>query len=116
MYGYSVYSCLPDSMLIFLHIQIYTHRRFPCKFLSSSYCSYLVARPAGLRMIQQLQQVFSNSVLNTEFIDLRIVICLRKSEVTVERISVCNVIEKLRELGKHPLLCSYTNDIIDLLL
>ena len=32
---------------------------------------------------------------------LRRVICLRKSEATVERISVCNVIEKLMEHGMH---------------
>ena len=34
---------------------------------------------------------------NTELNDLRIIICLRKSEVTVEKISVCNAIEKLME-------------------
>ena len=47
--------------------------------------------------------------------DLRIIICLRKSEVTVENISVCNVIEKLMEHGIHCLPCSGTNDVIDLL-
>ena len=31
---------------------------------------------------------------NTKFNDLRKIICLRKSEVSVESISVCNVIEK----------------------
>ena len=36
---------------------------------------------------------------NTEINDLRIIICLRKSEVIVEKISVCNVIEKLMEHG-----------------
>ena len=41
--------------------------------------------------------------------------CLRTSEVTVERISVCNVIEKLIEHGIHCLPCSYTNDVIYLL-
>ena len=30
---------------------------------------------------------------NTELTDLRIIICLRKSEVILERILVCNVIE-----------------------
>ena len=43
------------------------------------------------------------------------IICLRKSEVTVERISVCTVIEKLMEHGIHGLTCSYTNDVVDLL-
>ena len=35
---------------------------------------------------------------------------MRQSEVTVERISVCNVTEKLIEQGKQYLPCSYTND------
>ena len=52
---------------------------------------------------------------HTELNDMRIIICLRKSEVTIERISVCNVIEKLREHGIHCLPCSFANDIIDLL-
>ena len=47
--------------------------------------------------------------------DLRIVICLRNSEVTGERISVCNVIEKLMECGIHCLPCCCTNDVIDIL-
>ena len=43
---------------------------------------------------------------NTQLHDLRIIICLRKSEVIVERISVCNVIENLMEHGKHCLPCA----------
>ena len=50
-----------------------------------------------------------------ELNDLIKIICLRKSEVPVERISLCNVIENLAEHGIHCLLCSYTNDIIDML-
>ena len=46
---------------------------------------------------------------------LRIIICLRKSEVTVEKISVCNDTEKVMEHGIHCLPFSYTNDVIDLL-
>ena len=42
--------------------------------------------------------------------------CLRKSEVTVERISVRIVIEKLMEHGILCLPCSYINDVIDMLL
>ena len=53
--------------------------------------------------------------LDTELNDLKIMICLRSSEVTVDRNSVCNVTEKLMEHGIHCLPCSYTNDIIDLL-
>ena len=37
-----------------------------------------------------------------------------KTEATDERISVCNVIEKLMEHSIHCLPCSYTNDFIDL--
>ena len=48
-------------------------------------------------------------------IKLRIRNCLRKSEVTVERFSICIVIEKLMEHGIHCLPCSYTYDAIDLL-
>ena len=35
------------------------------------------------------------TTVNTELNDLRKIICLRKSEVSVERISFCNAIEKL---------------------
>ena len=48
--------------------------------------------------------------------DLRKGMCLRKSEVSDERISVCYVIEKLLEHDIHCLPCSYTKDIIDLLM
>ena len=41
-----------------------------------------------------------------------IIICLQKTEVTVERVSVCNV-EKLMEHGMSA--CSYSNDVIYLL-
>ena len=41
---------------------------------------------------------------------------MRKFEVSaIERISVCNVIEKLAEHGIHYLPCSDTTDVIDLL-
>ena len=43
-------------------------------------------------------------VLNTELNDLRNIICLRNYEVSVERISVCNVFENLPEHGIHCLL------------
>ena len=52
---------------------------------------------------------------NKELNELRIVICLTKSEVTVERISVCNFVEKLIEYAIYCLPCSYTNDVIELL-
>ena len=42
--------------------------------------------------------------------NLRKIICLRKSEVSVERISVCNVTENLLGHAIHCLPCSYTND------
>ena len=54
--------------------------------------------------------------MNTELNDLRIIICLKKSGATIERISVCNATEILMEHGIHCLPCSSSNDIIDLLL
>ena len=62
-----------------------------------------------------LEETFQHRKYNTELNDMRIIICLRKSEVTVERISVCNVIEKLMEYAIHCLPCSYTNSVIDVL-
>ena len=44
--------------------------------------------------------------------DLRIIICLRKFERTVERIPVCNVVKKLMEHGIH---CLHSPIPIDLL-
>ena len=58
-------------------------------------------------------QISIYPIKNTELNDLRIISCLMKSEVIVERMSVCNVIEKLMEHGIQWLPCSYTNDIID---
>ena len=46
--------------------------------------------------------------------DLRRIICLRKSEFSVERNSVSIVIEKLIENGIHCLPCSYINDVINI--
>ena len=54
--------------------------------------------------------------INTELNDLKIIICLRKSEDSVERISVFTVIEKLEEHSIHCLPCSDTNDVINMLL
>ena len=54
-------------------------------------------------------------IYNTELNDLRIIICLRKSEAFVERLSVCYVTEKYAEHGLYYLPCSGTNDIIYLL-
>ena len=55
------------------------------------------------------------SHFNTELNNLGINHLLRKSDVIVERISVCNANEKLMEHGMHYLPCSYTSDVIDLL-
>ena len=67
----------------------------------------------GLDKITLLCQFERKAELNE--LKLLIVICLRKSEVTVERISVCNVIEKLMKHGVHCLPCPYTNDVINML-
>ena len=55
--------------------------------------------------------------LNTKLNELRNFICLSKSEVSVERISVCDVTKNLIEHGIHCLPCSYTctNGIINML-
>ena len=53
------------------------------------------------------------TVFNTELHDLRKIICLRKSEVSVERISVCNVIANLAEHGIHCPSCSFSDDVIN---
>ena len=55
--------------------------------------------------------------MNTELNDLRIIICLRTSEVSIERVAVCNVIQKknLAEHGIYCLLCYNTYDVIYLL-
>ena len=55
-------------------------------------------------------------IYSTELNDLSIIICLIRSEVTVEGILFCHVIEKLMERGIHCLPYSYTNEFIDLLL
>ena len=55
---------------------------------------------------------FINKFLyNTELNDLRKIICLRKSEVSVDRISVCYI----KNLAEHCLPCSCTNDDINML-
>ena len=57
-------------------------------------------------------QIDSNATSkNMELNDLRISICLRKSEVSVERVLVCDVTEKLMQPGKHCFPCSNTNEI-----
>ena len=50
-----------------------------------------------------------------ELNDWSVIICLRKSEVSVKIVTVCNVIEILVEHGTHCLPCSRTNDVIYLL-
>ena len=57
----------------------------------------------------------STTINNTEFNESKKAICLRKSEVSVDRISVRNIIEYLAEHGMHCLPYSHTNDVIDML-
>ena len=54
-------------------------------------------------------------IYNVELNELRIIIRLRNSEVSLGGISVCNVIRNLIEHGKYCQYCSYTNDVIDML-
>ena len=67
------------------------------------------------KLTQLRHRPSSLSRYNTELNDLRKVICLRKSYVFVERITVCNVIENLAEIGIHCLSSSCTNDVIKML-
>ena len=57
-----------------------------------------------------------DSTYSTELNDLRVIVCLRKPEVTVVIISVCNVTVKLMEHGVHYFPCSYTSEVINMLL
>ena len=41
-----------------------------------------------------------------ELNDLRKIICLKKSEISIERITVCNVTENMAEHGIHSMLLS----------
>ena len=52
-------------------------------------------------------------IFHSELNDLRKNVCLRKSDVSYETISVCNIIENFAEHGIHCLPCSYTNDVIN---
>ena len=52
--------------------------------------------------------------IHTERNDLREIIRLRKSEVSVEIISFCNAIENLAEHGINCLPYSYDNDVINM--
>ena len=69
----------------------------------------------GVRKTDFCQFFAGRQLLNTELNDLRKIIYLRKSKLIVERISVCNVIEKLMEHDMPSLPCSYLNNVIDLL-
>ena len=57
----------------------------------------------------------AEGTFNTKLNDLRKKFWLRKSEVTVERISVCNVFENLAEHGIYYLPCSVTKYVTDML-
>ena len=46
---------------------------------------------AGRRLCLRKPETENSNKFNTELNDLRIIICLRKSEIPVKRISVCNV-------------------------
>ena len=63
-----------------------------------------------LSTTSSIAKVGKNSIFNKQLNDLRKIICLRKSEVSVEIFSVCKVIESLMEMPR-----CYTNDVIDML-
>ena len=66
------------------------------------------------KICQWVQDLF-NIHSYTELSDFRKINCFKKSEVSVERIPFCTVIENLAELGIHCLPCSYNNDTINML-
>ena len=61
---------------------------------------------SGVSILQKIIITVDN---NTELNDLRKKVCFRKSDLTVEGISACDVIEKLIEHGINCLPCS--NDV-----
>ena len=102
------------------NIQFYSfHEQFFSNYLNQRFKCNGMLEFIPFTIFNQLQDgtftKITQNVLDTELNDLRIIICLRKSEATVERISVCNVIENLAEHGIHCLPCSYSNNVIDLL-
>ena len=70
-------------------------------------CSLTFDLPV-IRSVSWHQQKFTH---NKEWLDI-ILFCLRKYEISVELISVYNVIEKLAEHGIHCLPCSRTYYVI----
>ena len=62
-----------------------------------------------LQSDQDQHSIYKMVIPSTSLIKI---ICLRKSEVSVERIYFCNVMEKLEEHIIHCLLCSFTKDVI----
>ena len=74
--------------------------------------SFSIGQNLKKRMFSFTKEQFLNVVQKSkqEIInDFRIIM------FTVERISVCNVIENLMEYGIHCLPCSHDKDVIDLL-
>ena len=75
--------------------------------------SYGEISSAMTTAISSAMRKISRIVQRTYSNELKI-IYLRKSKVSVERLSVCNVIEKLMEHGIHCLPCSYATDVINI--
>ena len=67
-------------------------------------------------ILQQMAMLIHKYNGESNDLKMRIIICLRKYEVTVERNSVCYVLEKLVVHDIQCMPCFYTNDIINLLL
>lgn len=60
---------------------------------------------------QHKNRISVESVNKTELNNLRMIICLKKSEVSLELISVCNVIENLMEHGIHCLALAFMQEM-----
>ena len=78
--------------------------------MESDCCEFFFGAPTTLKSYGIQQNRIEVSFEKFQFIkSLKIGRC----NVSVKRILVCNVIEKLAEHGIHRLPGSYTNDIID---
>ena len=111
---HKVYSKInSNQMLELAEIPLKGHKIASGSSLNNSY--FLLSLGSTFSyMRREVKGISFGGIYNMELTDLRIIICLRKSEVSVERISVCNVTENLAEHGRHCLPCSYTNDVINM--
>ena len=81
-------------------------------FVYVTFFRFGVIHVGVMRNKHQCLIIWRGETYNTDLYDL---ICLRKSEIAIESVSVCNVIETFAEQSIHSMPCFYTNVVIDLL-